>query len=98
MGALSEMRELMASAEGQKAFLAWYGDDFTQRMLAAARELARPNLPHSADAVQISLYLGSSVGANSIVDFLSNPQVALPSATKLVPDYGARRAVQQETK
>ncbi len=98
MGALAEIKDIMRTPQGQAKFIEWFADDFTQRMLAAAKELARPFSPQVVDPVQVAMTLGESVGGFRIVDFFTNPQTVLPPTVRPVADYGARSIAQQETR
>lgn len=68
--ARAELDQFLSSKEGQEAYLAWIGSPLTQKVLSAARELARPRY---ASAQDCTIAYGESIGAHTIIDFLTNP-------------------------
>ena len=85
---------MMVTKEGQAAALDWLGSPFTQDILAAAREMARPHRPRVTEPCEIAMTVGETIGANSVLDFLSNPHLASKmraTGTGMPhPSYGAR--------
>lgn len=98
MRRIDTVTDFLRTAKGQETFLEWLKSDTTQLLLGAARELARPRMPSTSDAVSVGAALGESVGANMIVDFLSNPQSVAPPAAAPSRDYGARVIIKQGDK
>ena len=83
------VQEMLSSAEGQQKFLDWIGDEFTQLLLSAARERARPWV---ANGESSDLSLGRSIGAHDILDFLAYPLSGQEKSRKLddlMPLYGS---------
>ena len=94
MTQVEKVAELFTTATGTEAFLRWAADDVTQRMLGAARELARPCVPSSADAGAIGLALGKVLGATEVVEYLASPFRA-SREPEIVPSYGATEILQE---
>ena len=86
-----DLAKSMESVEGQKAYLTWVGDPYTQRVIMACREISRPVPPLPGENTDIAY--GELLGMNKILDILVSPigQAAnklrgeMPKAT-----YGAK--------
>ena len=104
MTSRDRVKELLSTTEGQEKFIEWLGDEVTQLMLDAAREMARPLPPRAGqiEATQSLFEYGGSVRSHEILDYLANPvaQTSLSGDGKprgLDPDYGAS-AILKENK
>lgn len=69
--ALSELQGLLATEDGQKAYIDWISHPVTQKVIAAGRELARPK-PLGLEA-DCHVAYGESMGANNLLDFIASP-------------------------
>jgi len=87
MTQMERVADMLATANGQKAFIEWASSDLTMLMLSAARELAHPTLPQSVDAGALGMALGQSIGAMAVVTYLSSPFRARQQE-ELASDYG----------
>jgi len=95
--ALDEVRKMLSSAEGQKAFVEWSANPVTQRLVAAAKEFAKPvcRLTPGVSMAEASIAaLYKSLGAYDILDFFAAPnrftEKKLESASPK-PTYGAEK-------
>jgi len=90
----------LKTSEGQKALIEWMSSPFTQDMLASARERARPTRPRTSDPIEVALTAGETIGANAIVDFLTQPHaqsVSRPGGAGMPqPRYGADEILKKE--
>ena len=69
--ALGELKDFLNTTAGEKAYLDWMGHPVTQKVLLAARELARPRPPLTDSDCKVAY--GESIGAHNIIDFITNP-------------------------
>lgn len=85
-----ELAELLATQEGEKAFIEWVSHPMTLRMLTVGRELSRPReLVVPGDC---SIAYGECLGANRLLDFFANPTGRVADRMRGVlprPRYGA---------
>jgi len=102
MTAVDRLQEGFGTAAGQKAYVDWIANPMTQALVAAARELSRPFRPHVADPNAIAMALGETIGANQVLDFLTNPtsHTALRQRGEKSPqpDYGSRQILEAAEK
>jgi hypothetical protein len=80
MSAVERVVQVLTTEDGQKQFLRWHQEPFTQLMLDALRELALPRVGGGleaanggVDANACLLELGRGGGANESVAFCVNP-------------------------
>ena len=88
MTQLDRVAELVSTAGGTESLLAWLSNDMTMLMMGAARELARPVNPVSADAGALGLALGETLGAIKIIEYLTSP-IQSAQEQQPVPSYGS---------
>ncbi len=97
--ALGRLEEILRGPDGERAIVEWYNNPITMEMISACRELSRPQHPNGTEAHMGWLALGRTLGANSLVDFLMNPQGYLSDLRKSrqmpVATYGAAAIVKQ---
>ena len=95
MNQVERVASLFTTASGQETFMKWLSDEVTQLMLSAARELCQPGIPAACDAGSIGIALGKTIGANSIVDYLSRPFRA-PQDMGVASLYGADEIIKED--
>lgn len=83
------LASMLATAEGQEAYIKWFGSDITQHYLAKMRQLSRPVLlmNSGAGALDRAEELGRIAGVNQILDLIERPhivgsQTAIPLSTE----------------
>ena len=83
------LASMLATAEGQEAYIKWFGSDITQHYLAKMRHLSRPILLRNTGvgALDRAEELGRISGVNQILDLIERPhlvgsQTAMPLSTE----------------
>jgi hypothetical protein len=86
---------------GQRNLIGWLEHPLTMLLLDAARELSRPVAPAGVDAHLGWLALGTTLGANGVVDFLANPTAGAEARRRAQirpqPTYGAQDILKNQS-